>query len=373
MMNSNRSIQEIIDQIALCDQCDLCVDRCPTYKASDKKEYTPSFRLNVANKLFKGEESLCPEEIESIYTCPQCGQCEVICPQGIKVSEVMEYCRREMAVRKYGPLDRHNKVIQGILEKGNAANGDPRKRWEWLPDEFPLRESDTLFYVGCLPCYLVQNSARSSYLLLKKLEVDFMMLHDEDCCGIYFYNAGRWDLAQKKFGENQERFRKLGITRIITPCAGCYYCFKRYYPRLLGESTFQVIHIVELLPTLIKEKGFSPKKINQTVIYLDPCRLGRKEKIFDSPREALKLCGIEVREMGNNREKAFCCGAGAGIRSAYRELSCQIASQVLENVPAESVVTSCPFCFFNINYTSVKEKKDKSIVYLTDLVLKSLS
>ena len=364
--------REVENQIELCNQCDICLDFCPTYKVTGQAKFTPTFRLNAAKKLYQ-RVTLSSDEIESFYTCPQCARCEAICPQKIKVPEVMEYCRRELAVRGDGPLDKHNKVIQGILEKGNAANGDPRKRWEWLPDEFPRRESDTLFYVGCLPCYLVQNSARSSYLLLKRLEVDFMMFPDEDCCGIYFYNAGRWDLAQEKFEENQERFKKLGVTRIITPCAGCYYCFKRYYPRLLGEPAFQVVHIVEILPNLIRKKGLFPKKINQTVTYLDPCRLGRKEKIFDSPREALQLCGIELREMEDNREKASCCGAGGGIRSVYRELSYQIALQVLERAPAESIVTSCPFCSFNLNYSSVKGKKEKNIVYLTDLVLESLS
>ena len=371
-MDNKNLTPEIENQIELCDQCNICVDCCPTYKVTGQTRFTPPFRLNAAKKLYQGAP-LSSEEIESVYTCPQCGQCEIICPLEIKVSEVMEYSRRELAIRGYGPLDMHNKVIQGILEKGNAANGDPQKRWEWLPEDFPLRESDTLFYAGCLPSYLVQDSARSSYLLLKRLEVDFMMFHDEDCCGIYFYNAGRWDLAQEKFEENQERFKKLGITRIITPCAGCYYCFKRYYPRLLKDPAFQVVHIVEILPNLIREKGFSPKKINQTVTYLDPCRLGRKEKIFNSPREALQLCGIDIREMEDNREKASCCGAGAGIRSVYRELSYQIALQVLENAPAESIVTSCPFCSFNLNYASIKGKKGKNIRYLTALVLESLS
>ncbi|HNU70306.1 MAG TPA: (Fe-S)-binding protein [Thermodesulfobacteriota bacterium] len=372
-MFSNSLSQDIMEQITRCTRCGMCVDVCPTYKASHKNTYTPLFRLSVTGKLGNGDTVLSSEEIESLYTCPQCGLCEVICPEGIKVSEIMDCCRRDLVVKGLGPLDQQNNVMEGILKKGNAANGDPDKRWEWLPDAFPTNESDTVFYAGCLSCYLVPASARSSYLVLKKLGVDFMMLKDEDCCGIYFYNAGRWDLAKEKFEENQERFRNRGIRRVITACAGCYYCFKRYYPRLLGQLTFETVHVAEMLPTLIMDKGIEPKKLNRVATYLDPCRLGRKEKVFDPPREILQLCGVEVREMAANRDQASCCGAGAGIRSVYRDLSHQIALQVIEHAPAETLVTSCPFCSFNIKYTARKEQKGKTVTYLTDLVLEALS
>ncbi|MCD6352761.1 MAG: (Fe-S)-binding protein [Proteobacteria bacterium] len=364
--------KEILDLIALCDQCNICVGSCSTYRAAKNEAFSPPARLKVTEKVFKGE-SLSPEEIESIYNCPQCGLCDLICPKKIPISEIMDKCRRELAIRGLGPLDKHNKIIEGILKVGNAVNGDPDKRWDWLPDKFPERESDTLFYVGCLPSYLVKNSARSSYLVLKKLGVDFMLHKDEDCCGIYFYNSGRWDLAQEKFEENLERFRNLGIKRIITTCAGCFYCFKRYYPRLLDEFNIQVLHIVEMLPSLLQKMEVKPKKLKREVTYPDPCRLGRKEGIYNAPREALRLCGVEVKEMEKNKEKAVCCGAGAGIRSVYRDLSFNIARQTLDKAPTKTIVSTCPFCLFNLSYTSKKSSAGKNLVYITDLILESLS
>ena len=86
----------------------------------------------------------------------------------------------------------------------------------------------------------------------------------------------------------------------------------------------------------------------------------------------MNLCGIEVQEMENNKEKAVCCGAGAGIRSVYRNLSFGIVLQTLNKVPTETIVTACPFCSFNLSYASKKEGRGKNLVYITDLVLESL-
>ncbi|MDY6861979.1 MAG: (Fe-S)-binding protein [Thermodesulfobacteriota bacterium] len=371
-MNKEGVTKKIIDQIEFCDQCNLCVDSCPTYNATKKEIFAPPFRLNIAKRFYQGD-ALSPEEIESIYNCPQCGLCDILCPNEIMVSDIMDKCRRELVMRGFGPLDKHNKIIEGILKVGNSVNGDPDKRWNWLPEEFPRKESDTLFYVGCLPSYLVQNSARSSYLVLKGLGVDFMLYEDEDCCGIYFYNAGRWDLARENFEKNQERFKKLGIKRIITNCAGCFYCFKNYYPQILGETDFDVLHIVEMLPPLLKERELEIKRFRREGTYLDSCRLGRKEGIYDPPRESLKLCGLELKEAKNNKEKAACCGAGAGIRSVYRDLSFGIALQTLDNAPSKTIITACPFCSFNLSYASKKGERGKDLVYITDIVLETLS
>jgi Fe-S oxidoreductase len=272
-----------------------------------------------------------------------------------------------------GPLEAHNKIIEGIQGLGNSVNGDPARRLDWLPEEFPRRESNTLFFVGCLPSYMVKDCATSSYLLLKKLDVDFMILPDEGCCGIYFHEVGRHDLAREKFEENCDRFKRLGITRLIVACAGCYRCFKRFYPQLLGSTEFEVVHIIELLPSLLKERGMKIEGKQREITYQDPCRLGRLEGFYDEPREALKLCGVEVKEMKQSRERASCCGAGGAVRSVYRDLSLKMGTAILEQAPTDLVVTPCPFCNFNLSYASRKTGSDKKVAYITEVVLDALS
>ena len=270
-------------------------------------------------------------------------------------------------------MERQKAIMEGMRKLGNSVNGDPSRRLDWLPEEFPAHESSTLFYVGCLVSYLVKDAAASSYLLLKKLGVDFMLLKDEGCCGIYYYEVGETDLAHKKFEENADRFRRLGISRIIVPCAGCYHCFSRFYPALLGNTNFEVVHIVQLLPSLLEEHGIEMEPKGAEVTYVDPCRIGRIAGFYDEPREALKKCGIKVNEIAERRENAPCCGAGGAVRSVYRDLALKMAAHILEQARVSPVVTACPFCSFNYSYTIRKTGSDKQVVYLTEPILHALT
>jgi Fe-S oxidoreductase len=363
--------QEAIEAINTCTQCQECLDICPTYKVTGDALFSPLQRLNTAARLFEGE-SIDDRLIESIYNCPKCMQCETVCPMSIPVTRIIHRSRQVLAERNLGPLESHQKVIHGILGKGNSVNGDPAQRLDWLPEEFPRHESETLLYLGCLPSYLVKESASSSYLALKKLGLDFMILEDEGCCGTYLYESGRTDLAGEFFQENVERFRALGIREIVVPCNGCLKCFKYFYPDLLGETDFSVRHVVEVIYDLLGQNPQILKKVEKTVTYQDSCRLGRGEGIMEQPRQILDWCGVVLKETEDNRANAGCCGAGGGIRSVYRDLSMEIAADMLGGVPTDSVVSACPFCTFNLNYASKKKGLDKTVTYFTTLVLQAL-
>ena len=363
---------ELMESLELCDECGACLEVCPTYQATQNDKFSPVARIKAARKILQGEE-VTPQIIESIYNCPECHLCSTVCPYNIDVPEIVTQSRVELVRRGLAPLERHNVIVEGIQRLGNSLNGDPSQRLVWLPEEFPSHESSTLFFVGCLASYLVKDAATSSYLLLKKLGVDFMILEDEGCCGIYYHEVGRLDLAREKFEENADRFKRLGIKRVIVVCAGCYHCFKRLYPQLLGSIDFEVVHIIQLLPSLLKEKGIKMEQKGMEVTYHDPCRLGRLERFYDEPREALRLSGIKVNEIPENRENALCCGAGAAVRSVYRDLSLKLATKILDQAPVSPIVTPCPFCEFNFSYTARKTGSDKKVAYITDTIFKALS
>lgn len=364
-------VETIPDYIDTCTECEECMDGCPTYQITGEELFSPMYRLQTVREVLEGGE-VSEQMVESLYNCPKCMECETLCPVEIKITQVVDAGRRGLVKRGLGPLERGKKIIAGILEKGNAVNGDPGKRLEWLPEKFPRKESETLLYLGCLPSFMVKDAATFSYLVLKRLGVDFMILEDEGCCGTYIYEAGDVDLAQELFQKNVDRFRGLGIERLIVPCNGCLKCFKYFYPQVLGEIPFQISHMVEVLYGTLKEDRSLLNQVARTLVYQDPCRLARGEEITEEPRELLAWCGAEVRDMELNRGQAPCCGSGGGIRSLYRDLSTEIASRLLKMSPQQTMVSCCPFCTFQLRSAATAEESGTDVVYLSKIVLDSL-
>ena len=361
---------EAIEQIDSCINCGACLDVCQTYEVTKKEVFGPIRRLYTAKKVFQDEE-VNPEEVESIYNCLKCGRCNVVCPMEITIAEIIRKAQVQLVNRQVGPLDNPNRVMAGIQKLDNAFNGDPAKKWDWLPGEFPATESDTLLYIGCSASFAYPQAASASYLLLKKLGVDFTLLKDESCCGYFHYYIGREDLAQEKFEQNVEKFKRRGIKRIITLCAGCYHNFKNWYPALLGPVGFEVVHISQLLPALLKERSKDLNMDRREITYHDPCGLGRLgDGIYREPREALRLCGVDLVELGQNRQLGSCCGAL--LINNFKELAANISGNFLDKVKTPDIVTSCSFCLFGLNYGNRKMGKNKKIRYLSEVILDSL-
>ncbi|MHA1894155.1 MAG: (Fe-S)-binding protein [Candidatus Helarchaeota archaeon] len=358
----------MINEIEKCVECSICLDTCPTYQETNNLSFSPMGRLQEARKIFNGEE-ITELIIESMYNCPECSMCEVVCPESIKITTVISKAREKLVEEGHAPLGRQEKIMKGIWKLGNSVRGDPEKRLDWLPEPFEEKKSENLLFLGCLPSYLVKDVARSSYLALKKANYDFMILEDEGCCGVYFFDAGKIDDAEKKFKENVARFEKLGIKKIIVPCAGCFRCFKFYYPEVLGKTSFEVLHISEILADEIKKGNLKVDKEKLDLVYHDPCRLGRKAGIYEEPREIIKAKGINLIELERNRENSSCCGAGAGIRSLYKDLSQNIASTYLKKLPDKDLVTSCSFCLFNFRAAAKKNDLNKKIKHISEIVL----
>ena len=75
------------------------------------------------------------------------------------------------------------------------------------------------------------------------------------------------------------------------------------------------------------------------------------------------------------RENAWCCGAGGGVREAFRDFALWTAGERLEEVEstgAEAIVTCCPFCKENFN-DAIKTRKEKIKVYdITEIMLQAI-
>lgn len=224
-----------------------------------------------------------------------------------------------------------------------------------------------IYFRGCVAREKLNKISRATEEILNHVNIDYKTLENESCCGSFLLRTG---FARDAKEVMKTILNEIKEEKILTSCAGCYKTFKKDYKEILGVE-LDVIHTSQLFNELIKDGKLEPPFLDKTVTYHDPCHLGRHLEEYDAPREVLNKI-TNLVEMERNKEKSRCCGAGAGVRSAFPEITEDIAKMRIkdaENVEAEIIITSCPFCILNLESVS----KDKKILDLSEIMIKRLN
>lgn len=314
------------DLIHRCFRCGYCkfpvnwadVNNCPPYARFRVESYSCGGRLWLArawlNNFLEWSEHLA----EVLYSCTTCKNCVVKCPLGFNIDIV------NMVIAARGEMVETGKVpavVKRFLENvelyGNPYGESKTKRGRWA-EETPVEQYNNheyLYYVGCTGSYdtRAQKAAKAVAFVMMKAGVSFGVLGNEECCdGNEVYKLGESGLFEILARKNIDQFRDLGIRKIIVYSPHAYNAIKNYYHQYGGD--FEVFHYSQILRDFIETKGVgSSNGFRAKVVFHDPCFLGRWNGEYEAPRELLRTVeGVELTEMGKNREGALCCGGGAG-------------------------------------------------------------
>lgn len=243
-----------------------------------------------------------------------------------------------------------------------------------------------IYFRGCVVREKLPGIADATQKILKKAQIEHEILENELCCGSFLLRTGFREDAIEVMQETIKQLQnpQLEDNKIVVSCAGCYNTLKNDYNELFGVE-LDVIHSSELINELISSGKLEVKKTSKKVTYHDPCHLGRHSELYEEPREVINKTSTLI-EMNRNRERSVCCGAGAGVRSAYPNTALEVASKRIhdaEDTGAEILVTSCSFCILNLenaleNTVDDPNNDDKDtrsiskVIDLTELILMGL-
>ena len=384
---------------------------CPSIQYYNFHAYSGGGRMIIANAYHKGRLEWTPEMLDVLYQCTNCGGCEVSCKwvYDFEPNEVIHELRVQAVESGAGPMPAHKRYID-LVKRNNNPYGEPiEKRSAWLSDHVEIdQDSSTLYFVGCTAALRREEIALATATVLNAANEPFQLLgSDEICCGSPVYRVGDRKSAIEIMETNVALFEEHGIERIITSCSGCFNMLKTEYPRFV-EHDFEVIHTSQLMADLLKDGRLKPtKEVPLKVTYHDPCHLGRMSEpyepyegekvellsqvyiwdppkpmrqgthgVYDAPREVLKhIPGVELVEMERIREYAYCCGAGAGCKSAYPDFALFAANERVEEAEstgAQTLVSACPFCKTNLQDAIKTRASPMDFLDLTQIVLRSL-
>jgi len=392
-----------------CVECGRCTEHCPaanTGKLLNPKEIILGVRAYLNDLGPASDQPLLGKynAQEAVFQCTTCGACEFQCPVGIEHVPIIVGLRRG-AVNTGEWEDAHGSKLFLALERGSNALGiSPAER-----DKFIQKQSLPIFdgtqeyclWLGCMGGYdpkgreIVADFAR----VMNYLGTSYGVLRKEKCTGDPVRRLGN-DLVFQQLAEaNLESLAQNKVKKIVSICPHCVRTIQEDWkeygtpPEIEHHSEF-LARFADKLPRSTTPLATSPESFvtghdfsraesapnkpgalapavavegyglqpvhsaqtnspgalapegPETIVFHDPCYLGRYRNVYEEPRAVASLAGTVI-EAPRNHERSFCCGAGGGLAFLGEETGQRVShnrAAELVATGAQTVATACPFC-----------------------------
>jgi Fe-S oxidoreductase len=358
-----------------CVECGRCTEHCPaanTGKLLNPKEIILGVRAYLNDLGPASDQPLLGEynSQEAVFQCTTCGACEFQCPVGIEHVPILVGLRRG-AVNTGTWEDDHGAKLFLTLERGSNALGiSPAER-----DKFIQKQSLPIFdgtqeyclWLGCMGGYdpkgreIIAEFAR----VMNYLGLSYGVLRKEKCTGDPVRRLGN-DLVFQQLAEaNLETLAQNKVKKIVSICPHCVRTIQEDWkeygtpPEIEHHSEF-LARYADKLPQRQALKGHDFSRAEnaenkpgalapegtETIVFHDPCYLGRYRNVYEQPRTVAALAGTVI-EAPRNHERSFCCGAGGGLAFLGEETGERVShnrAAELVATGAQTVATACPFC-----------------------------
>jgi len=380
--------------VSQCIECLSCINACPVVKEDWSDFFGPMYMVQHSRMAYDPRDQgsrIKDAMFNGLYYCTSCGACEDVCPHDITTTYRVIENMRKMAVEKgLGPLSKHSPLTTSIKSYDNPWQMPRSQRDRWTKSlkkegikikDFNREQGEVLYFVGCTASYdpKIQDMAKATARIFHAAGVDFGILgKNEKCCGSTLLRVGERDAFERLARENVEAFKKAGVKKIVTSCAGCCKCLRNDFQTVkdLGMD-IPVVHTMEFLVELLKEgKLKMTKSVDAVVTYHDPCHIGRHCGIFEPPREVLRaIPGVKFVELERHHENSWCCGAGGGVKTALPEITDKLSRNRIKEVErtgADILSSACPFCYQTLDAMAKNMKVDFETYDIVELVEKAL-
>ena len=372
-----------------CMKCTVCTAYCPVLQVNPfypgpKQAGPDGERLRLKDPYFFNY---------ALKYCLNCKRCEVACPSGVRVADLIQGARikYELSVPKLrdrmlsstdlmGSLARpFAPIVNGVTRLGvtkTLMDGflqiDHRRTFprysgrsfeSWLKHRVKEQAAfpeQVAYYHGCYVNYNYPQLGKDLVKVLNALGVGVRLLEKEKCCGIALITNGMAQKATRNAAHNVAALEKAvneGL-KVVTTSSSCTLTLREEYPNLLGVDNSAVRDSIIMATRFIYEKlekGASlpfRADFRKIIAYHVPCHMEKLGWGVFSERLLRMIPGVEFTLLDS-----ACCGiAGTyGFKKENYEASQAIGEGLFEQIRAAApdiVACDCETCKWQIEMST---------------------
>lgn len=388
MNNSENTSPHNFEQ---CVKCTICTVYCPVTPVNrdypgPKQAGPDGERYRLKDKRFYNE---------ALKYCLNCKRCEVACPQGVHIGDIILQARLKYShgsanlrdrmlahtdlmgtiatrlsptvngILKFSPVKLAMDYILGIDRHRTFPSYSPRRFVTWFRRHASERQErfdrHVTYFHGCYVNYNYPRLGKDLVKLMNACGIGVNLMKNEKCCGVARIANRLIKQATDAAKVNLQEISSavVGGTEVIATSSTCVMTMRDEYPNILGLDNSDVRdHIMTATRYLYQliENGdvklvFKPDYLRR-IAYHTPCHMSRLGWSVYSTRLLAMIPGVELTILDSN-----CCGiAGTyGFKKENYHNSQAMGKALFDSIALvhpDFVATDCETCKWQIEMST---------------------
>lgn len=378
-----------------CLKCNICTQVCPMMEVNP--HYPGPKQAGPDGERYRLKDSAYYDL--TLKYCLNCKRCEVSCPSGVKVGDIIQtarlrYGRKSNVVRDFTlaqtdfvggvativpsvvnaalKLKPVKKIMEtmGVDERRTFPEYSSGRFENWFrkfaPNQTDFRKYISYFH-GCYVNYNYPQLGKDLVTLMNATGYGVKLLENEKCCGVALISNGFGKIAKKNAVNNISSIRKAldSSEAVLTSGSTCTFTMRDEYSHVLGLDIADIRQGLQLATKWLYDKvesgqirlEFKPEW-KAKVAYHTACHINKLGWSIYSILLLKMIPGIKLTVLEQE-----CCGiAGTfGFKKENYEYSQRIGSKLfslIEEADPQYVATDCETCKWQIEMSTGRPVKN---------------
>lgn len=385
-----------------CLKCSICTAYCPV-SAVEPKYHGPK-QSGPDQERYRLKDSKFFDE--ALKMCLNCKRCEVACPSGVRIADIIQASRITYSTHRPIPRDIMlantdfvgtmanmvapivnatlglkpvKAVLHGVMgiDKHRTFPAYSSQKFETWYKRMAAKKQDSYskhvsYFHGCYVNYNFPQLGKNLVKIMNAVGYGVHLLEKEKCCGVALIANGLSGQARRQGKVNIRSIRKAAEQNriVLTTSSTCTFTMRDEYEHLLDIKTDDVRENITLATRFLYrliEKGDIKlafrKDFKMRTAYHSACHMEKMGWIIYSTELLKMIPGLELIMLDSQ-----CCGiAGTyGFKKENYQRSQEIGSGLFKQIKElnpDCVSTDCETCKWQIEMsTGYKVKNPISIL-----------